>query len=209
MAFPLHHWNKPRETIGARDDIGYTTEGAQHAIKILQSLDLRFSDTQNLTALDYGCGTGRITRVMSECVYNIIGFDPNKFCIDQAHIDTKRHRNYHNVIFTNDIKDCKPADLVYSIHVLEHLNDNDAEIAIRTMMNYLKPNGYLILNWNVNNNSQIIKKMMCQESVDNAQLFFAKYSSAIVQQKWTKVNDTLVLVPNFICQADGRYKDRP
>lgn len=125
MSFPQHHWNNPRETIAVKykdNDYGYTMHAAKIVNNILEYIDEPHSSLKNKSILDYGCGTGRMASLMSFVFDETYGFDVNENCISMAYTDlSKVDFQYRNLSFGTEVPD-KQYDYVYSVSVLEHLD---------------------------------------------------------------------------------------
>ncbi len=125
MSFPQHHWDNPRETIAVKykdNDYGYTMHAAKIVNNVLEYIDEPHSALKHRSILDYGCGTGRMASLMTFVFNETYGFDINEHCISMARSDlSKVDFRYRNLTFGTDIPD-KQYDYVYSVSVLEHLD---------------------------------------------------------------------------------------
>src|ERR1700757_103894 len=105
MSFDLNHWNNPRAAIATKymnNDFAYVTRGANTALYVLEAFDLKPSEAKKMTILDYGCGTGRASFFLSRIFGKVIGYDPNKHCLEEAHKENQKSDiNQTNLIFTN------------------------------------------------------------------------------------------------------------
>lgn len=136
MSFPIDHWKNPRKTIATKfqfNDIAYATHGAIIAMEGFEAINLPPSELKKMTLLDYGCGTGRASRVFSRIFGRVIGYDPVKECIDLANTECA-DMSFPNLSFTTDINEVPECDIAVSINVIEHLDWN----ASKEMINNLK-----------------------------------------------------------------------
>lgn len=133
MSFDLKHWNNPRQTIATKykdNDYGYTMHGAKVVSDVLSFIDKPASTLKNCTILDYGCGTGRMTTILSFLFLEAYGFDPNKECIEMAKSDIKKvDFPCSNLRFSVDVPE-GAYDYTCSVSVLEHLNEKDFLVAM-------------------------------------------------------------------------------
>ena len=95
---------------------------------------------ENKIVLDFGCGSGYGTEMLSKNAANITGVDISKEAVDYA-------RNNHqsdNVVFKtiSDLNDEK-FDVITSFQVIEHV-PNDVEY-IKTLKRFLNPGGHLLI----------------------------------------------------------------
>jgi 2-polyprenyl-3-methyl-5-hydroxy-6-metoxy-1,4-benzoquinol methylase len=161
----LEYWKNPRVTIATRykdNDMCYATHGAQQAIIVIKELltffrnqaleDLLnpFSDFdpqdfwRNKTLLDFGCGTGRMSRVLSVFFHAVYGYDPVQECLDLAHTECLPIE-FHNLTYGTSIPEGTVWDATCCINVLEHLQARDQNIALGLMRKHTKKNGPIVL----------------------------------------------------------------
>lgn len=161
MSYTVGHWNNPRASIATRyanNDFAYVTRGANTALFILEMFDLSPSEAKKMTILDYGCGTGRVSLFLSRVFGKVVGYDPNKFCIAEAHKENeKSEQTPTNLIYTSNINDIPPVDIAFSCNVIEHLTEQDAQVMINVIN--LKNEGRTILWYSPLNNGLLSKYM--------------------------------------------------
>lgn len=90
-------------------------------LKLLRRFGLKKGDS----VLDYGCGSGHFVRYLNEKGYQCLGYDP--------------HSTTHNNAAVLD----RLFDLVTCQDVIEHVDDPYE--MLRTLSNYVRPNGRLVL----------------------------------------------------------------
>lgn len=134
MAYELNHWNNPRGSIANKyvsNDFAYVSRGANIALYILKEFNITPSDAKNMTVLDYGCGTGRAAAFLSLIFGKSIGYDPNLFCIKEAHIENeKSDLKLPNLVLTSEWSKVPTCDICFSTNVIEHLDIPQADIMI-------------------------------------------------------------------------------
>jgi len=132
MPFPLEHWRDPRGTIACThkdDDMAYMLHGAQMAAYALRFLNLRPSVLQGMTCIDYGCGTGRIARVLASHFKHVFAYDPQPACMAAAKKECQAIP-IHNLTFGLP----SAADVAVCVNVLEHLDTDRCRSAIDDML---------------------------------------------------------------------------
>lgn len=142
MAFDKQHWNDPRLTIATiykDNDYGYVMHAAKTVSEIERHINLPPKELATTTILDYGCGTGRMSVILSYKFKTVLGYDPTPNCILMAEEDrTKVNFNCNNLTFTTDNTKLVPADYTCSVSVLEHLDEQAFLLAIRDIADNTK-----------------------------------------------------------------------
>ncbi len=117
------------------------------------------------TALDFGCGVGRITRALCTRFEKSIGIDASETMIKKATDINKKYMNKVEFIANkkdnlNVIKDGS-ISFIYSVIVLQHLPKKQALNFIREFMNKLEHNGILVFQVPIEDirNISLLKKL--------------------------------------------------
>lgn len=99
------------------------------------------------TALDFGCGVGRLSRALSRHFEKVIGIDISKSMLEEARA---QHRGFSNIEFLhNTAKNIRSIpsttiDLVYSNIVLQHMPAKQQLLFICEFCRVLRPGGVAI-----------------------------------------------------------------
>lgn len=170
MTFTLDHWKNPRLTIATKfqhNDIAYATHGAILAMEALRFINKPAGELRKLKLLDYGCGTGRVARVLSGVFGEVYGYDPVKECIELAKTECQGI-NFNNIRYFTEINDSPKADIAICINVIEHLTDLDAQVLVSNIKN--KVDGPTYLWYSTTKNKNFMDKYLSREQVleDNA-----------------------------------------
>ncbi len=100
------------------------------------------------SALDFGCGAGRLTLALAEHVDRVTGVDVSAGMVDKARaLDTTGGRCTFVLNPRDDLSlfDDGSFDLTYSSLVLQHLPPEQARLALRELARVTRPGGALIV----------------------------------------------------------------
>ena len=160
MNFSLDHWRDPRGSIAVRyknDDFAYATHGALVAMECVRRLDIRAQVAKHQRLLDYGSGTGRIGRVLAGYFGSVTCYDPSEECVAMAHEEARVPQV--NVGYTSKLDEViPPFDVAVSVNVIEHLSLQEQQDMLNIIRRMLKPDGALLLWYNVRNNQTILRQ---------------------------------------------------
>jgi len=124
MKFDAGRWSEPRKSIATGlNDIQYATHGGLIAVEVLKYFKEHPSTFADKTLLDFGCGTGRIARVLSKVFHKVVAYDPSRECYDLACTEcpTSPNMTFHNVEYRNRLENVT-ADYGISSNVFEHID---------------------------------------------------------------------------------------
>ncbi len=101
------------------------------------------------SALDFGCGVGRITMPLSKYFRRCYGLDISELMIEKAKAFSKGATQASEIVYSNDTNleqfPDETFDLVYSIFVLQHLPQRYMlKDQIKEFLRVLKRNGLLV-----------------------------------------------------------------
>jgi SAM-dependent methyltransferase len=125
-------------------------------------------DLDRSTVLDFGCGWGRLIRLMYKYVSfeNIYAVDPWDRSIELC----KQHEVKANIALSDWVPKSLPfqrqLDLIYSFSVFTHLSEKTLLVALRTLRRYIAKTGLLVLTvrpkeyWTVDNQGALNSKMV-------------------------------------------------
>lgn len=120
------HWIDPRSSIATslkHNDIAYATHGALQAMQVLMKMGM---PTRKETLLDYGCGTGRVGRCLTPLAKQVYGYDPVPQTIEHGSTEAAPLR-FRNLTLTSNWDDVPEVDHGFSVNVMEHLSNDDAQ----------------------------------------------------------------------------------
>lgn len=98
---------------------------------------------ESLTALDFGCGEGRLALPLAQRCAHVIGLDVAPEVLRQAEENAKR-RNVSNVEWMDASRLSELGgryDLVISVYVLQHIPSREGEQIFTTLVRGLRPGG--------------------------------------------------------------------
>ncbi len=150
MTFGLDRWRSPRATIANRyehNDAGYALSGMRLASDIIRKLEYRPSQLRVMRALDFGCGTGRVSRPLSLFFAETVGYDPSPECIETARAETLAcdlPPMASRLHFVSEIPGSL-FDVVVCTCVLWHLPPEEQADAFRQICGCVKPGGCAVV----------------------------------------------------------------
>ncbi len=115
---------------------------------------------KNQTILDFGCGVGRVTCLLTDKVKEVIGVDSNRLMIETA---IKKFTTGANVRYEllADLKipfKKNHFDTAFSHWVFQHINDDEAILWLQQIAGVLKPAGKIYLFEQIKNESVVTTK---------------------------------------------------
>ncbi|CAN5407787.1 hypothetical protein BH10PLA1_BH10PLA1_13510 [soil metagenome] len=99
------------------------------------------------TALDFGCGVGRLTQALAGRFTTAIGVDISQSMVDQAKKNDQTNGKCEFVVNKKtDLSQFTDAQFIfiYSSIVLQHMDPSFASLYIKEFVRLLKPNGLLV-----------------------------------------------------------------
>lgn len=141
------YWNKrtnQHNHTGWADEVIYCFDQPAR-IKTVSEI-LNKHDLAGDTALDFGCGTGDITRILASRFKEVIGYDISNAVVQKAQSLSKGYSSVHYFSSMADMKISDHSlDLVTCITVLDHLiDDTMLNETIQYFRRKLKSGGYLL-----------------------------------------------------------------
>ncbi|MDP2793586.1 MAG: class I SAM-dependent methyltransferase [Sulfurisoma sp.] len=102
----------------------------------------------NANILDFGCGYGRIARLMYHFsdTDKVVGVDPWQQSIDICHADGLGPNFLLSEYLPQDLPvGDRRFDLIYAFSVFTHLSERATRASMQTLLRYLKPDGLLVI----------------------------------------------------------------
>lgn len=128
------------------DEEEFFATGRVYVEKLLATLEPLGRPASHETALDFGCGVGRLTRHLAPCFKSVVGLDASPSMIALA---TAKNTHLHNSKFILCTEPRLPFpneafDFVHTVIVLQHLPAQAALAYIREFLRVLRPGGMLV-----------------------------------------------------------------
>ena len=137
----------PGRRTAAWDVDAFFATGRADALRFIADLTQIAPGAGRLSALDFGCGVGRITRTLADHFESVDGVDVARSMIARARDLNRSHRRCHfHLIRTADLGGFATAtfDVVYSRLVLQHLTPPVVSAYVREFLRVVKPGGVLM-----------------------------------------------------------------
>lgn len=144
-------WRYPRDTIAQvykDNDYGYIFHGGMLFVEFLRAYNKNMNELRGKKILDYGCGTGRVSRFLALTGAQVYGYDPTPECVAEADNESLKvpPTSLKPVQFTCDFSQVGDEfDIAVCINVLSHLTMENQDLAIRNIVGSLKENGTCFL----------------------------------------------------------------
>lgn len=134
--------SEPERRNGGWSPDEFFSTGANETARLRgKLLDLGLPDRFE-SALDFGCGLGRVTRALTVCCREVIGVDISLEMIGKAQLFTPACQFVHNPHYDLRIFQSDRFDLVYSSRVLQHQRSTKLILNhISEFVRVLKPGG--------------------------------------------------------------------
>jgi SAM-dependent methyltransferase len=98
------------------------------------------------TCLEIGCGAGRLTRQLSAEFNRVVALDVSADMIERARAAAADNAEFHQVEGTRVPLADDSVDAVFSVHVLQHLDDfGDVSAYVADAVRALRPGGTMML----------------------------------------------------------------
>jgi SAM-dependent methyltransferase len=108
-------------------------------------------DFRPASALDFGCGVGRLTRVLAERVERVVGVDISPTMLEHA------RRNAPDAVFAAVIPD-ETFDFIVSLIVFQHMPVPDGMGALRGLLARLRPGGRAALQFTMRRRGGAVRR---------------------------------------------------
>jgi 2-polyprenyl-3-methyl-5-hydroxy-6-metoxy-1,4-benzoquinol methylase len=130
------------------------TQGGILAVETVVTLGLSKDSMARKTLLDFGCGTGRVSRVLCGMFREILGYDTNVPAIALARTECPPvdRMVFSNLRYTNTLDEEGMYDVAISHNVFEHLNETDCLKAWSLLCCHVVPDGIILANIHIEDN---------------------------------------------------------
>jgi len=139
--------NDPTRTNGRWDEGEFFASGVREIDTVFRWLDQRGIDTASEgTAIDFGCGVGRLTRALGQRFQRAVGVDCSESMVRRAKMGCHK-ANAEFIVNTSDDLAAFPSgtfDFGLTLIVLQHIPPPGATNYLRELLRLLKPDGILV-----------------------------------------------------------------
>ena len=146
------NWKTPRESIATvfkDNDYGYAFHGGMLFVEFLTASKLSAAKLKGQKILDYGCGTGRVSRYLALTGAHVIGYDPTSECIAEGLVVESKKvppTSLTPKLLTSDLSQIgNNFDYAICINVLDHLTNDDYMQAVSNITDSLREGGTAFL----------------------------------------------------------------
>ena len=138
--------SRPGESAGAWERAAFFETGVAEVEKVLETAQ-QFSPIHFATAMDFGCGVGRLTQALALHFDRVIGIDIAASMIQKAvqfNQFPSRCEYVHNVTADLAVLGDRSVEFVYSSITLQHMVPSLAESYIREFFRIARPGAHVI-----------------------------------------------------------------
>lgn len=142
----------------------YITQGGMMALSDLRDFDVPWEELKRNALLDFGCGTGRVSRIMSAAFLTVVGYDPSERILSMAPREVKETKwiKFGNVRWVGSLEAEGLFRFAISHNVFEHLGDAECRKAWQLLCHHLVPGAFLVLDFNPQRNPCLVR-VLCPE----------------------------------------------
>lgn len=144
----------------------FFASGEEHINHVLAVVEKQFGSHLNSSALDFGCGVGRLVLPLSKIHTKVSGVDvaPSMIAEAQQNCRTFGVKNVDFFLSDDRLSEVKGEyDLVHSVIVLQHIPRKRGEKIIKRLMQLTRPRGgVLVIHVNLIRNASAIRKVVNQ-----------------------------------------------
>jgi SAM-dependent methyltransferase len=137
----------PQKMDGCWDPKEFFDTGGQEVAAAMQAMETLGYPAARESALDFGCGVGRISQALCGHFDRVVGVDISASMVELARQHDRAGGRCTYVVNSEDNLQAFPSntfDLVYSRFVLQHLPPRHARHYLREFIRVLKPSGLAI-----------------------------------------------------------------
>lgn len=139
----------PERRGGRWDPQTFFETGAMEADKAMNAARTYGLPGRHTSALDYGCGIGRVTLGLTRYFERVVGVDTSPRMVHSARAASGNQRGVEfSVLDGAPLAGIRgaPFDLVYTCLVLQHLPSRPAiEATVRELIGVLRPGGFMLI----------------------------------------------------------------
>ena len=126
-------------------DVGeFFATGIQEISSVIHTAESLGYPAERRTALDFGCGVGRLTQPLARFFDHVIGVDVSTAMLELARRFNREGERCVYVLSTaNDLRQfaCGAFDFIYSRNVLQHVGQRNARRYVLEFVRVLRPSG--------------------------------------------------------------------
>lgn len=167
-------WRYPRATIAQsyeNNDYGYVMHAGMLFMEFLFASNISIKELRSKKILDYGCGTGRVSRFIALTGAYVVGYDPTPECVQEGlEVEAKKAppTSLAPKLLTSNLSLIdKDFDIVICINVLGHLDKKSQDIAVKNIVDSLKEGGSCYLWVHKNTHLPLINREEIQSQSTN------------------------------------------
>jgi len=137
--------------------------GDQHIANVLEGIEKHFGPVPKASALDFGCGVGRLLVPLSKIFGRVTGLDVSKAMLEEASRNLAE-RKIGNVDLLNSDDELSTLgngkfDFVHTYIVLQHLSPERGYIIVRNLLRHLSSDGAFFIHVSCRRNLPMAREL--------------------------------------------------
>jgi hypothetical protein len=139
------------------------THGGILALQDVLALGWDAETMARSTLLDFGCGTGRVSRVLCGLFRETLGYDPNRRAIERARTECPpspvARLDFPGLRYAETLEGEGQYDVAISHNVFEHLTEADCLAAWALLCAHVAPGGTILANLHCEDNAALARHL--------------------------------------------------
>jgi ubiquinone/menaquinone biosynthesis C-methylase UbiE len=152
--------------------------GARHILDVIEDLEKHFGPVSKASALDFGCGVGRLLVPLAKLFNRVTGLDVSKSMLQETSRNLAEQGIKNVELLESD--DALSAlgeqtfDFIHTVIVLQHIAPRRGYVIIQSLLRHLSSNGAFSIHVSIKHDASLVRKIVdfTKYKVPMAYVFF-------------------------------------